>query len=807
MRLPAAGARKGGGVASWGEGVSIVLKRWGFFTWPRARPRGAGVGWAPGLRAALGAVALCVLWAACAWSQEGEVLAEIRVRGNVLTDSVLVARTFGIDRGEVVTTTAVSEGIKSLFGIGFFSDVRVSGQRSPDGWILTIQVKEWPKVFDVKYKGNKKLDDGDLSKDRELALGSFIKGSAMDKERRRIIELYSTKGYPKAEVKTELEPLPGGREYNLVFQIDEGERVKVVKVLFEGNHAFSDDKLRGELKTRTKSWWRRGYFKQEQLKEDKEKLEAFYHRRGYKDAALLETKKSYGESGTQVTLTYVIEEGRHFIVGAVDVQGEESIDRARLMSRIEIKSGAEYDGEELDNSLFGLQELYSDVGYVYASVEPRTVERGDTLDVTFDISEGIQAHVAEVKISGNTRTREKVIRRELTVKPGDVFSRSAFLRSQREVMTLGYFDNVQIAFEPKGQEGDLNATFDVSEKQVGTAMAGAGFNSDIGLTGFVELGHNNLFGKGQSITLRLERGSRQNNVEVSFTEPWFRDTPTLLGVDAFSMRRERDIYDEKRTGGAIRLGRRLKWPDYTRVSLRYRLERVKLEDFQGLSPEQEAFFDAEGNRGLTSSTLISILRNSTDNPFYPKSGSRTLLETELAGGFLGGDVNFRKHILDHSTYFRTFWEFVFMFRTRIGALSSLTGGTPPSYETFRLGGTGRRDYLRGYPDYYVVPEENVTRNANGSVTRYPGGRFMLTLTAEYQFPIVNPIHGLFFFDAGDTWTSLTEDFDIGSLRKGAGFGIRLEIPGIGQVGFDYGYGFDRDDGGRWEPHLQFGRLF
>jgi outer membrane protein insertion porin family len=148
-----------------------------------------------------------------------------------------------------------------------------------------------------------------------------------------------------------------------------------------------------------------------------------------------------------------------------------------------------------------------------------------------------------------------------------------------------------------------------------------------------------------------------------------------------------------------------------------------------------------------------------------------------------------------------------MLRARVGALSALRSGSPPSYETFRLGGTGRRDYLRGYPDYEVVPEENVTVGSDGSITRYPGGRFALTLTTEYQFPIVHPIHGLLFFDAGDTWTSLSDDFDLGALRKGAGFGLRIEIPGMGMVGFDYGYGFDRDGGGKWEPHLQLGRAF
>jgi outer membrane protein insertion porin family len=735
------------------------------------------------------------------------LVADIEVTGNVLTDSVLVARTFGLDRGDQITPTAVAEGIRSLFGLGFFSNVGVSARSSPSGWVLVIEVEEWPKVFDVKFEGNKKVDEDDLREDSELALGSILKGSKIESEKRRIEKVYSEKGYPNAEIKSRVEPLPGEREYYLVFEIDEGERVRVARLSFEGNEAFSDDKLRGETKTKAKSWWRKAYFKEEQLKEDGKKLEEFYSKRGYKDATVVDVKRSYSDDGVEVTLTYVIEEGRHFVVGDVAVEGNEAIEASVLKGRIELESGEEFNGEELEESLFGLQEVYSDVGYVYATVDPQTTERGDTLDIAFRISEGIRAHVSEVKISGNTRTREKVIRRELTVRPGDVFSRSSFLRSQREIMALGFFEDVQIAFEPTGGEGDLDVTFDVKEKQVGTAVAGAGFSSDVGLTGFVELGHNNLFGKGQSVTLRLERGSRRNNVEVSFTEPWFRDTPTLLGVDLFSMSRERDIFDEKRTGGAIRVGRRLKWPDYTRVSLSYRLERVTIEDFQGLTPEQEAFFLAEGDRRLTSSTLLTLLRNSTDNPFYPTSGSRTLFETEVAGGFLGGDVNFRKHILDHSSYFPTFWKFVLMLRSRVGTLSSLTGGSPPSYETFRLGGTGRRDYLRGYPDYNVVPEENITLNPDGSVTKYPGGRFMLTMTAEYQFPIVHPIHGLFFFDAGDTWTSLTDDFDIGSLRKGAGFGIRLEIPGIGQVGFDYGYGFDRDDGPNWEPHLQFGRIF
>jgi outer membrane protein insertion porin family len=773
----------------------------GLFRRPRGAARRVGSPW---LVVAAAAGILCA-WALPCGAQER--VADVVVSGNVLTDSVLVSRTFGVEPGDRITPNSIADGIRALFALGFFSDVEVRGRPGPDGWTIIIAVEEWPKVSEIKYRGEDKIKEGDLKDDTLLSLGSIIKSSEVEAERKRILGLYSKKGYPAAKVKPVYEQATKASEKVLVFEIDEGEKVKVVGVSFDGNQAFSDDELRDKVKSKPRSWPRKSYFKSEQLELDAEELTAFYRKNGYKNMEVTDTKVSYGADGSEVTVTFVVDEGGYYSIGEVALEGNQEVDSSRLMRVIELERGDEYNEEDLNKSLIGLQEIYSDVGYVYATVDPVWTERGDTLDLTFNVNEGIQSHVKEVKIAGNTRTKEKVIRRELTVKPGDVFSRSSFLRSQREIMALGFFEDVQLSFQPAGPEGDLDVTFDVKEKQVGTAMAGAGYSSDIGLTGFVELGHNNLFGRGQSVMLRLERGTRRNNVEISFTEPWLRDTPTLLGIDLFNMTRRRDIFDEKRTGGAIRLGRRLTWPDYTRVGFSYRLENVTVDNFQGLSPEQEAFFLAEGDKRLTSSVLFSILRNSTDNPFYPTSGSNTVLETEIAGGPFAGDIDFRKHILDHRTFFSTFWKFVVMLRSRVGVLSSLTGKSPPSYETFRLGGTGRRDYLRGYPDYEIVPEENITVASDGSVTRYPGGRFALTLTAEYQFPIVHPVHGLFFFDAGDTWTSLSDDFDLGALNKGAGFGVRIEIPGMGMVGFDYGYGFDREGGGKWEPHLQLGRSF
>jgi outer membrane protein insertion porin family len=400
-----------------------------------------------------------------------------------------------------------------------------------------------------------------------------------------------------------------------------------------------------------------------------------------------------------------------------------------------------------------------------------------------------------------------VIRREATVRPGDSFRRSSLIRTQRDIFGLGYFQDVTVDYEPTGDSADINLTLKVQEKQTGTASAGAGFSSQSGLTGFIELGHNNLFGNGQSIALRLERGGKRSNAEISFTEPWFRDTPLTLGFDLFDTRRELDFYDREDIGGGVRLGRPLPWPDYTRGVISYDLRDVTLTDIRAASPGEPsnlaALRETDWPRRVSSIT-VTFTRNSTDSPFYPTRGSRLQWTNEIAGGVLGGVEQFMKETVDLKNYSRLAGPFTLLLRGKAGFLA---GPTVPDYERFRLGGT-TYDYLRGYPDYYVVPRANITRSpTTGAVLdRYPGGRTALILTSELQFPIADPLHGLLFFEAGNTWNS-TRDLDLGDLRKSLGFGVRLEVPALGRVGFDLGYGFDREDGGQWETHFQLGNTF
>jgi outer membrane protein insertion porin family len=546
------------------------------------------------------------------------------------------------------------------------------------------------------------------------------------------------------------------------------------------------------VKTKKKGWFFGGDFKEEVLNEDLERIAENLHNSGYKDAPTPSYELHFDPEKPRLEVEIQATLGPLYTMGPATWEGEAVLSEAELNRFLTWAPGDPYSQAKIDEALSNAYAAYAEEGYIYVGIDPRRVTTDRTVAVEFRIAEGEPSTVRQVRVTGNTKTKEKVVRRQLLIRPGDKFSRTALVRSQRDVFQLGFFEDVRVDFERAGVgSSDIDIVFDVKEKQTGTLQAGAGFSSDGGLTGFIEMGHNNLFGNGQPLNFKWENGSRRNNQEISFTEPWFMGTPTSVGFDLFNATRVQDIYDDRRRGGAIRLGRVLPWPDYTSGFFTYRLENVTIDNVDPGITLNDDF------PRTTSSIAIAFSRNSTDNPFYPNTGMRTTWRSEFAGGIFGGNVDFHKHVLDSRLYIPTPWRPAIMLRARSGILDGYGGSEDvPDYETFRLGGT-TSNYLRGYGDYDVVPRGN---------DRFPGGRAMITFTTELQFLIAEPLHGLFFFDAGDTWNS-TDDFRLTDLRKGAGFGIRLEIPLLGQLGFDYGYGFDRVGGGGWEPHFLIGSQF
>lgn len=767
------------------------------------------------------------------WSwnpQAGDLLSvrpvgRIVVRGNITANERLILRTSGLAVGDTVNAYRLRDAVRALWGLGLFSTLRVvDWPDSAGGRTLALEVTENPRIGSLTWKGTKNLTEDDLKAKVDLKAGQILAGPKLFQARQAVESAYRDEGYAAARVTTELTATADGRQ-DLVIAVEEGPRVSIKAIEIEGNSSFSAAQLRKQLQLKPNTTFRRKRYTADRLREDRERLEAFFQNHGYKDAGVTAGEPVPGADGRSIVLRYTIIEGPLYRFGTVDWSGNSAVPTSALDAAATIVPGKPYSKARLDETTGAAYELYTEKGYLLElSIQPETRVAGDSVSVSYRVEEGASSKVREIAIIGNTRTKERVVRREIALVPGQLLRRSVLVRSHRDVFALGFFEDVQIDYKPAGIGSDVDVSFTVKEKSSGTATAGAGYSSDTGLTGFVQFGHNNLFGNGQSIQLQLERGARRRTYDISFNEPWMFGTPVSGGFQIYNRVNDYDLYSLQERGGGVNLGRPwfFKVPDYSRVYAGYSLEKLNYTDVDtGLDPASREILVA--SNGIASKLNVSFGRNSTDNPFNATMGSRTAARVELSGGILGGQIDYLKPEIDHRTWFVPFWKPALMIRNKINYLGTWgretkTGadGNPvfgadgepvkvsrqvPGSETFRLGGT-RVDYLRGYPDYEVVPEENIHLVA-GRKVRFPGGRFAYTFTAEYQFPLVNPVRGLVFLDAGNTWNS-ARDFSLVDLKKGIGAGVRLEIPMLGPVGFDYAYGLDR---GKWQAHFIIGPAF
>jgi outer membrane protein insertion porin family len=765
-----------------------------------------------------------------------ETIGQIRVQGNVAVDSARIVRTFEVPPGTRYAQEAVSRGIRKLFALGLFEDVTVD--RVPhDGVVdLVIHVRERPRIAAIHFSGNEKKKTEELQKKLFLHVGETYSPTTAAMQVDTLLKFYHDEGYPRVAIDAVPDTVRGGSAVNLKFVVQEGEKLRIRLVRFEGAHAFTVKKLRHVMKTHAKNFFGGGEIKDETFAEDVDRLESFYHDRGYRDMKVTDHRLDPQADPKRLTLTLVVDEGPRYRIGTVRWTGATQVPMDELAKQYPGKVAGIYDHSKIERATQGGYAAYAERGYLYVAIEPReTVRDSNVVDVELAVTENKPSHVRYITITGNHATREHVIRRELAIHEGDLFRRSGLVRSQEALQRLGLFTDVTPDFQA-AESTDVDLTFKVNEKQVGTASAGAGYTADAGLTGFVELGHNNVLGNGQSLNIHLERGSSSNNYNVSFTEPWFRGTPTLLGMSAFNTALDRDLYREERRGASGRIGRPLGWPSFTRGSLGYSLEDVEIKALNGQTtlsglPVADSIALVGipvGKPQRTSSATTSLIRNTTNNAFYPTKGTSQTLDDEFAGGAFGGAVNYHKHRLEGRWYFPSFVKGVTtMVRARVGLLAGYQGQTldVPPYERFRLGGGSVPDPLRGYDDYQVVPEKFIRKvitrtiskidtvgglpdtlyNFSTQTVRYPGGKTMELFTVEQQFPIAGPLHGVLFFDAGNTWDQWREIQPL-RLKIGAGIGFRMEIPLLGNIGFDYGYGFNRDDGPHAKGHFLLGNV-
>jgi outer membrane protein insertion porin family len=732
------------------------------------------------------------------------VVLRVEVEGNRRVPTQTILQAFAVRPGDVFDPGKISRAVQGLTRKGRFADVRVDGEMQPGGVVLTVVVQEFPRLQEVKFEGSKEIKESDLRAGIHLGPQSFMTPWDLRRDREKMEQMYREKGYFRATVQDTLLAGDNG-DSKLVFRITEGRKASVQEIVFDGNAHVPTGRLRKQMKTHEDGVFSGGDLKSDALQEDFDNITKFYGTLGYLDARVARHDLDLAPNGRDLTLRIHIDEGRQYLTGEVTWKGNTVFSDDEIRRQIQLVRGQPFNETAFEATTAAIQQLYQDRGYFYFSATPRKDVHDNVMNLTYDLTEGQQARLNHIRIVGNTKTQDKVILREFVLLPGETFDRSRLGRSLREVFQLGFFEDVNIP--PDGiharDDGSVDLDLRVVERQTGQLGAGAGYSGVSALTGFFEMAETNLFGTGKRLSVRWEFGKHRNDINFSYTHPWFLDTPTTMTMDLFNSSgrsRTNSFYRAHRTGGALRIGRRLNSIDFTTASWRIRAENVSFSDFDPSFPEAQRAQLSQDTRRISSG--VTLLRNSTDSPFFPSHGSNAELNVDLFGGFLGGDVNYVRSDVDLAWYQPVgISKITLMLRSQFGGLRPLEGDVVPNDALFRLGGAYVYG-VRGYDDFEIVPEGNPP---------YQGGQAMTVFTAELRYPFSSRVHGALFVDAGNTWNSFGVA-DFSNLRKGAGVGIRVEVPMLGLLGADYGYGFDRVDSlGRdadsWNFHFRFGNLF
>lgn len=759
----------------------------------------------------------------------GQTITSIKLNETAAADSFLIFNSSGLIPGEILTAGKVQDAVKKIYALGLFENVTLMGEKSPRGVDLFIDVETYPRLSNIKFKGNKEIKTKKLQKELTISEGRIVSPGSIKTNVELIKNLYEDKGYLAADVQSEVVPDKNDPEKaTLIFTITEGHKIKISEISFVGNKAFTDSKLRSKMSTKQKSFWRGGTFDKEKFREDKQKIIDFYKKEGYIDAVITadsilfgDTKKMTFSAFTDtvyknVPVMYIkiyVSEGEQYYFGKFSWEGNQIFAGNKLSSVFKVKEGEVYNQEKYDKMLAKLYEMYQDEGYWYVQIEEKKTPRDKKLDVHFTLVENQPVHVRLINIEGNTKTKDKVIRRELKLVPNTVFKRSALGRSMREVMVLNFFGNITPDWNIL-DNGDIDLILKVEEKPTGQFQLGAGYSAVDKLVGTIGLGMPNFMGSGQTVSLNADLGKSRTTFSLSYYEPWLLDTPTSLGASLYYQ--ERDWYDwftEGRRGGSVRVGRRLRWPDnYFKTYASYSLERLRYFNFDStyVAEQQNNPFSVDKVQWpqTTSALSLTLERDSRNLSQFATEGADVYYSGELGGLFLGGSWDFHKHILAAEYYITPLWKFTFALKGKWGYGTGIYKADTdlPYSERFTPGGTDPDGIIRGYNDSQVGP---VT--SDGGII---GGRTEAIYNLELTIPLAEQqFYAILFADGGNAWlngSGLRDGFyDYKQLYKSFGFGFRVVAPMIGVIGFDFGIPVNGNKEDQWKlkPHFQIGAGF
>jgi outer membrane protein insertion porin family len=707
---------------------------------------------------------------------------KINIDGNHNTSSLVIYGHLREKEGDSFSLRKVRDDIHELFAMGDFKDVQAdaSAGTHPNQVILTFTVVERPQVGKITFKGNRKWGASKFMDTIKTASKTSYDPSKMNADVDAVRGLYLDEGYASVKVSYESHLQPETNTVDLEFVIEEGTQIKVGPIEVLGADAFSAKKIADQMKDIHKG----DKYKPEKLEEDLQQIEDFYHDEGYLRAAVVSHTERIDPVLRTVYITITVKEGIQYTVGTVQFEGNVLFDDGDMQKALVLKTGDLLRQKDLDTGLHNLRSLYADKGYIYASVNQQLTYNDDAkkVDLDFKVTEGSVAYVQDVKIVGNYKTRDYVIRRELAIKPGDKFEADKVRESAQNLYNLGYFEEVNPEIQPGDTPGKEILVFRVKERQTGSISVGAGYSSVEQLVGNVSFKEENLFGKGQKFNVDFQFGALQTSFDAGFTEPWLFNTPTSLSVNFFDTTQiyntnvigsstSTQFYNQYRVGGSVSLGRKLS--RYWSLFGTYDYEYDSIYDVQPPFNDPTNPQYVPSTAGATSSFTPRVVYDSRDNYFDPHSGWKHQLSLEFAGGPLGANYNYIKAVEDTSHFIQLPLDFVLGEHVRFGLAQSYPFlgyyADLPIYDKFFAGGT---DTIRGYNERTVGPLN--------------GGNALFVNNLELKHALIGPLRGVIFLDAGDSWADYISIN--GDLQWGAGLGLRLTIPGtVMAIRLDYGW--------------------
>jgi outer membrane protein insertion porin family len=721
----------------------------------------------------------------------------IVVEGNQRVETDTVLSYMQISPGEPFDTEKIDESVKALFQTGLFSDVQIQRRGSQ----LVVRVEENPMINRVNFEGNSEVKDTDLSKEVELRERMMFTRSRVLSDVNRIVALYRRSGFYSVKVSPKIIRQPQNR-VDLVFEIQEGSETKVQTIDFIGNDAFDDSDLRGVIGTQQYRWWRffarNDNFDQDRLEYDKELLRRYYLKNGFADARVVSADPVLSPDGDHFDITFTVEEGPRYTVADVAVNiGDAPLESDGLISNVKTGVGDYYDASKVDKSVENLTLEAARQGFVFAKVNPdiQRNEGQNSLNITYNVVEGPRTYIERIDIVGNFRTEDEVIRRELRLFEGDAFNRVLVDRARRRLTALDYFDKIDFREEEGSAPDRIVLMIEVQEKSTGSINFSAGFSTTEYVVGSVSLQERNFLGKGYNTKIDTTLSFKRQNVDFSFTNPYFMGSPISVGIDLFATRTDNtDVssYRSQQVGGALRTGFRL--DEYSSLSLKYG---IALRDISGVdtSDASPAVIATEGNT-LKSFVETSYTWDNLDSPVRPTNGFRGQLVAEVAG--LGGDVYYG-NLEAHGWYFIPLYEdaVVLKLEANAGHMEPFAGEDVPLQDRYFKGGDSFRGFLRSG----VGPRQN----NNGGSTDAIGGTTYAIGTIEVNFPLGLPeewgIEGAVFSDFGTVFGAPEETvvagvdgctiaickvFDTADFRASVGAGVIWQSP-FGPLRFEAAY--------------------